>query len=461
MKLINLKCETCGAHLRRTASMRELECEYCGSRYLGETSDKSCGMENQTFKLPVELNDSVALKNLLSTIKRAPFVHEDAEKTVSSVQPKGVMVPCYCFECDMTANWQGENSVDKMRTVFNPVTGTYVTEPYKEWYPQNGQHFGKHNVFVSTSGALKESESWGLFPLPVEKKSPFYEGDEKQEFSLEMPDMLPDEAWSKKGEALAKWMEEQACRALVEKLKTANSKIDSKKDSLIYAPVWIFNYKVDGIPYRNIVCGTTGKVVGELPTNFDKLFQKLRELKAQIDQKNILFLVSVGATVLLLMTVFFAFITGAVAYLLYQQMNKLKEEFDTYIATNKYNLCYYILKQRSEMKEKLKLGTIPGVDTVEKYVDEEEGGKIDNSVAKQLVEKYLAETKPVKTDDKKEPEKKTTTIQLAKLDASKEKIGEKLDALEVKSNTGVACKNCGKQLKEDWMVCPMCGTKVR
>jgi len=465
MKLINLKCETCGANLKRTASMRELECEYCSSRYLAETSDQSYGIENRTFILPFALNDKVAIERLISTIKSAPFVHEDAEKMVSGVAPKGVMVPCYCYECEMTSNWQGENSIDKTRPVYNPMTGTYVNEVYKEWFPQNGQHFGKHNVFVSASGALRESESWGLFPLPVEKKTFFSEEEGEKLFSFEMPNMFPEDAWTQKGQTYAGWIEENACRSLVERLKNVNSKVDSKKDSLVYAPVWIFNYKIDDIPYRNIVCASTGKVVGELPTNFEKLFEKLKSLKSQIDQQNLLLIIAIGVSILFLFTVLVTLIAGGAAYLLYQQVNKLKQEFDTYIAANKYNLCYYILKQRKDIRENLAPGNIPGVDAVEKYIDEEEGAKIDNMVAKQLVEKYLSITKPPpgaksKIEGEKK-EKKLTTIQLAKLGDQKDKVREKLDeVIEVKTSTDVSCKNCGGPVKEGWRVCPMCGTKI-
>lgn len=474
MKLINLKCENCGARLKRAASMRTLECEYCGSTFLGETTGQSSGLEDQTFILPVELEENAAISYLQRVIKSSPFVHEDAERIISQIKPRGVMVPCYSFECELTSNWMGENSVDKVRTVYNPVTGTYINEPYKEWYPQNGQHFGRHNAFVSASGALKESESWGLFPLPVEKKTFFSEGEsgENQRFSLEVPNMFPDEAWTKKGEAVAKWMEQEACRTLVEKLKNVNSKIESKKNSLVYAPVWIFNYKVDNIPYRNIVCASTGKVVGEIPTNFDKLFEKLRNLKQQTDQKNMYVIIAGVASVILLFTGIFWIITAIIAYYIYQEVNKLRAEFDTYIANNKYNLCFYILRQNKEFKESLNTGSIQGLEMVEKCIDEEEGAKIDNMVAKQLVEKYLASTKPkfeTKTGVEK-AEKKPSTIQLEKLSLPKEKLEARLGAVvmgetspepvKVTSDFSKTTCTCGQNIKPGWKVCPICGNKL-
>lgn len=458
MKLINLKCEACGAQLKRTASLRTLECEYCGSRYLGEVSDNSLGFEIDTFLIPGEIEMEQSLRNLIQVMKSTQFVHEDAQGIIGQVNPRGVMVPCYTFECELTSNWQGENSVDKTRQVWNPVTNSYVYENYKEWYPQNGQHYGKHTGFVVASGALKESESWSIFPLPIEKKFLFADNDEEEhKFSFEIPNITPEEAWKNRGESLLKQMENEECKTLVERLRNVNSKIDNRKDSLIYSPVWIFNYSVDNIPYRNIVCGVRGKVIGEIPTNFAKLLEKLRGLKKDIDEKwNFLLGASIITIILFISMVgtVFSFFTLIAAGWLFVQYNKAKKEFEEHILKNKYNLCYYILRQRTDLKDTINSSVIPAIALVEKCIDDEEGARIDFNIAKQIVEKFLIATKPKDSNDN--PAKKFENF----VANTKNKVSEKLDAMKSSQTKPKKTCSCGKPVQEDWKVCPLCGNSL-
>ncbi len=473
MNLINLKCETCGAQLKRTASMRTLQCEYCGSKYLAEIDGQSQGLDDRTFILPVNIEEDKAKNYIMRETQLRQFVHENTGKEVSMVNPSGVMIPCYTFECELTSNWYGENAVQKMRQVYNQMTGMLENQAYEEWYPQNGQHYGKHNAFISASGALKESEGkWGeLFPLPLEKKSLFIDDSENQRFSLEIPDMSPEEAWTK-GEREAKRLEEEDCKTLVGRLKNVNSKIDKKEVSLVYAPVWIFNYKVDNIPYRNLVCATSGKVIGEMPTNFEQLFDKLRSIQQEMSKMTNYFIIAIVGTILSLALLFGTVLlpfTVYIIYYLYQKRNdmqkKFDEEFEKNILTNKYNLCYYILRKRTDLKPSLNLPTLSGISAVERCLDEEEGGKIDNTIVKELVARYLLATNPAAGETPAEKiekmlgMKKSNVIGTAVSGTSIAKMPQGGTMSDKAENPVPAKCKCGQIIKEGWKVCPMCGNK--
>lgn len=453
--------------------MRTLQCEYCDSKYLAEIDGQSQGLEDRTFILPVNIEEDKAKNYIQRETQLRQFVHENTEKEISMINPNGVMIPCYTFECELTSNWYGENAVQKTRQVFNQMTGLVENQAYEEWYPQNGQHYGKHNAFISASVALKESEGkWGeLFPLPIERKSLFVEDSESQRFSLEIPSMSPEEAWIK-GEAEAKRLEEEACKTLVGRLKSVNSKIDKKEISLIYTPVWIFNYKVDNIPYRNLVCATSGKVIGEMPTNFEQLFEKLRSIQQEMSKMSNYFIIAIAGTILSVLLVFGTVLlpfTVCIIYYLYQKRNDMKkkfdEEFEKNILTNKYNLCYYILRKRNDLKPSLNLATIPGISTVERCLDEEEGGKIDNIIVKELVARYLMATNPAGNET---PAEKIEKMLGMKKSSSTGTTVSPAAGASVTTGTGISstkaetvpekCK-CGQIIKEGWKVCPMCGNK--
>ncbi|MEQ8188984.1 MAG: hypothetical protein ABRQ39_13515 [Candidatus Eremiobacterota bacterium] len=467
MNLINLKCETCGAQLKRTASMRTLQCEYCGSKYLAEIDGQSQGLEDRTFILPVNIEEDKAKTYILRETQLRQFVHENTDKEISMVSPNGVMLPCYTFECDLTSNWYGENAVQRTRQVINQMTGMLENQVYEEWYPQNGQHYGQHNAFVSASGALKESEAkWGeLFPLPLERKSLFIEDNETQRFSLEIPNMSPEEAWGK-GEAEAKRLEEEACKTLVGRLKGVNSKINKKEVSLVYTPVWIFNYKVDNIPYRNLVCGTSGKVIGEMPTNFDRLFEKLRSIQQEMSKMSNYFIIAIVGTILSILLLFGTFLlpfTACIIYYLYQKRNdmqkKFDEEFEKNILTNKYNLCYYILRKRTDLNPSLNLSTLSGISAVERCLDEEEGGKIDNIIVKELVARYLVATNPAASETPAEKIEKMLGMKKTNVTGASTTAAVKTPEVGTYSGTVPGKCKCGQTIKEGWKVCPMCGNK--
>ncbi len=467
LNLINLKCETCGAQLKRTASMRTLQCEYCGSKYLAEIDGQSQGLEDRTFILPVNIEEDKAKNYILRETQLRQFVHGHTEKEISMINPNGVMIPCYTFECDVTSNWYGENAVQRTRQVYNQMTGMLENQVYEEWYPQNGQHYGKHNAFVSGSGALKESEGkWGeLFPLPLEKKSLFLEDNENHRFSLEIPNMSPEEAWIK-GETEAKRLEEESCKTLVGRLKSVNSRIDKKEVSLIYAPVWIFNYKVDNIPYRNLVCATSGKVIGEMPTNFEELFDKLRSIQQEMSKMSNYFIIAIVGTVLSLLLLFGTFLlplTACVIYYLYKKRDdmqkKFDEEFEKNILTNKYNLCYYILRKRTDLKSSLNLSTLPGISAVERCLDEEEGGKIDNIIVKELVARYLLATNPAAGETPAEKIEKMLGMKKVNITGKTVSNNAVIPSSATAEKTLPGKCKCGQIIKEGWKVCPMCGNK--
>jgi len=295
----------------------------------------------------------------------------------------------------------------------------------------------------------------------MEKKALFLDDSENQRFSLEIPNMAPEEAWIK-GEREANRLEEEACKALVERLKGVNSKIEKKEVSLLYTPVWIFNYRVDNIPYRNIVCCIRGKVIGEMPTNFEKLFEKLRNIQKEMAKLSTYFVIIIIGTILLLITLIGSALvpfTGIAIYLLYQKRNEMQKKFDkefeALISTNKYNLCYYILRKRTDLISALNLGTIPGIDIVERCLDEEEGGKIDPVIVKELAARYLLATKPAGSETPAEKIEKFLGMKKDKTDPVIEK-SKKPEAIQT-SKTNCTC---GQVIKEGWKICPICGNKI-
>ncbi len=443
MKLICLKCQTCGSNLKRNFSMKSLDCEYCGSTYLVEFEGQTNSLEPDSFTLPVNITEEDAKKQLMKAINGKKFIHDQAESIISKLQPRGVMFPVYCFECAVTANWMGKNSVSKSRQVWNKSTEKYENESYSEWIPQNGQYFGNHTAFLAESNALKNSEISAFMPPPVNKKNPLLSSDDlDQRFALEIPGMTSDKAWEDEGEGQIKRKIKEACNKLVEQLDNVNSRIESKKTSIIYCPVWVFKYKVDDIPYRNIVCAVSQgrNVTGEFPTNFKKLFDELAVLKEKIKKKwkqlktigIICFIFLLLAITPLLPVSMIVEIIGLVAAgITGLGLASLNSEYNNYISANKYNLCYYLLKLQSDFAEKSGINKIAGVSGVLECINNEEGKKVSLSVTKKLMEKYMEITY------KDHPKKELTSGK-----SDKEEL--------------ISCKKCGQSIKSTFKFCPYC-----
>jgi len=176
----------------------------------------------------------------------------------------------------------------------------------------------------------------------------------------------------------------------------------------------------------------------QLLGNFKELFEKFILLKKERNKKIKYLIVSIIIPLLLLglgllllgllplcAPVFI--ITGGIGVIvsrvILHQMHEARFEFNDFVKINKYNFCYYILKQRPDLKGKFKLRDLGDISKLEETIDNKKyRNKINNRLTDKLVTQFL----------------EAVTIE------------------ELTNEIQRICPKCNRPLKPDWKVCPMC-----
>ena len=121
--------------------------------------------------------------------------------------------------------------------------------------------------------------------------------------------------------------------------------------------------------------------------------------------------------------------------------------------------------KKKNIKPSLNLPTLSGISAVERCLDEEEGGKIDNTIVKELVARYLLATNPAAGETPAEKiekmlgMKKSNVTGAAVSGTSTVKVPQGGTMSNKAENPVPAKCKCGQIIKEGWKVCPMCGNK--
>ncbi len=139
----------------------------------------------------------------------------------------------------------------------------------------------------------------------------------------------------------------------------------------------------------------------QLVGNFKELFEKFILLKKERNKKIkyligsiIIPLLLLGLGLILLgvlplcapVFIITGFIGVIVSRAILYQMHEARFEFNGFLKRNRYNFCYYILKQRQDLKGKFKLRDLGDLSKLEEDIDNK---KINNQETDKLITQFL------------------------------------------------------------------------
>jgi hypothetical protein len=268
-------CPNCGAMQTFDPTQRSLVCPFCGTPVVLDQDKQAPGAEVPTesrFIVPFAVPKERSVEMLRTWLGGSFFAPNDLKARAALDAGKGVYIPFYRFDCTCHSNWTGEYSQTQYRTEWVEVTdseGRTRNEsrqvPYTVWYPQNGEHDGRHMTLVTASTGLTQAEADALLPFPQEEAKPD-SPDYLAGFTSEEPHFTIDDGW-RNGEGRIMEMERQACAQMTERLRSVNTIIQDRVGALVWLPIWLYGYTYNNNHFRVVVNGQTGEVQGQRPTS--------------------------------------------------------------------------------------------------------------------------------------------------------------------------------------------------
>ncbi len=268
-------CPNCGATQTFDPSQRSLVCPFCGTPVVLDQDKAAPGADvpaDSRFIVPFAVPQERSVAALREWLGGSFFAPNDLKSRAALDAGKGVYIPFYRFECAVHSNWSGEYSQTQYRTQMVTVTdsqGRTRTEPqqvpYTVWFPENGEHDGRHMTLVTASTGLTQGEADALLPFPQEGARPD-SPDYLAGFTSEEPHFGMDDGW-RAGEGRIREMERQACAQMTQRLRSVNTVIQERVGALVWLPVWVYGYTYKNTHFRVVVNGQTAEVQGQRPTS--------------------------------------------------------------------------------------------------------------------------------------------------------------------------------------------------
>ena len=156
-------------------------------------------------------------------------------------------------------------------------TGDSSHTPYSargDWYPVSGEHRERYKgVLITASRVLRHEETSGLLPFDLSKAQPASSVDLENVTTEEF--RMPRKASRPLARDAFDAIERRTCTSLIPgKARNVNVNVmlHNLSSEPMLLPVWVLAYRYRKQVYRVLINGQTGKLIGQAPTSYLKLF---------------------------------------------------------------------------------------------------------------------------------------------------------------------------------------------
>ncbi|MCL1872740.1 MAG: hypothetical protein FWF85_01310 [Clostridiales bacterium] len=259
-------CQSCGGELLTDAVTLATECPYCGN--VTVVPEKAAGVLRPDFVIPFKLDKEAAKANLIKFYKGKPFLPKLFKEDNRIDKITGIYVPFWLFDCDTSSQ------------------AVYKATRVHSWSRGN-MRYTKTDHFLLTRAAdlsfvkVPADGSEKMDDTMMEAIEP-YNYNDLTGFSLAyLSGYLADkydvsaETNRPRVEKRMKSSVEKALRATVSSYATVQRQslnMQIRNGDIHYAmlPVWLLNTKWGKKNYTFMMNGQSGKMVGDLPIDWQK-----------------------------------------------------------------------------------------------------------------------------------------------------------------------------------------------
>jgi DNA-directed RNA polymerase subunit RPC12/RpoP len=270
-------CKTCGAKTAVNIQEVVIRCSFCGSENINQEA-----FDSKIIKpfgvLPFSLVKTKAIDIFKEWIGNGWFHPNNLKNLAQLSKIEGVYIPFWTYDAHTDSNWTADAGY------YYYVTVSYIDskgnrqerqEKRIRWVPASGyyQHWFD-DILVIASHGIQQNRIQKIYPFELEKVVNY-----KPEYLLGWKaEVYTDDV--KTGFATAeKIMDDyiyQECAKMIPGDTYRNLRVYTHKYNItfkhILLPVWVAAYQYNGKSYQVVINGQTGKISGEKPLSFWKIF---------------------------------------------------------------------------------------------------------------------------------------------------------------------------------------------
>jgi DNA-directed RNA polymerase subunit RPC12/RpoP len=278
--LQSVQCRDCGATVNLGPNDRTAQCTYCASSMVMPVASDASLITPESL-VPFQVPRERATESFKGWLKTLWFRPSDLGRMARLDQIVGVYVPFWTFDAWVRSDWQAERGwyyyeTEEYTTVENGETVTRTREVQRtRWEPAWGwrQDF-YDDVLVCGSKGLPANlvDKFSTFNTQalVGYAPSYLAGWRAESYAIDLPN-----AWVH-GQQKIVQSQQSRCAGDVggdtHRGLTVSNRYANETFKHVLLPVFVAAYRYSNKPFRFLVNGQTGEVVGEAPLSFWKIF---------------------------------------------------------------------------------------------------------------------------------------------------------------------------------------------
>ncbi len=274
------RCQECGAAVSFPENVTSTACEFCGSSHvLAQEANQSLIRPESVVPFRVDgASAAAAFRKWLGSLWFRP---SDLQKRARVAAMTGVYVPYWTFDAQVQSSWTAQAGY------YYYETETYWDQDQKgnrvqrtrqvrktRWQPARGSRQDAYDdVLVCASRGLPEELARKLGTFDTRGLQPYdpayLSGWKAEEYALDL-----EQGWAR-GVGIMEQSQRQRCAADVPGDTHQSLHVTSRYGGVTFKhvllPLWIATFRYGDKPFRFLVNGQTGEVVGKAPWSVVKI----------------------------------------------------------------------------------------------------------------------------------------------------------------------------------------------
>jgi DNA-directed RNA polymerase subunit RPC12/RpoP len=269
-----LHCNACGADITLAAGALTVTCPFCASNQvtMREAADDRL---RPRFLIPFKMQPDGIKARAREWLGRGWFHPDELSRSALIEQFSGIYLPYWTFDAAIAADWRAEVGYERQERYYDAGDKTWRTRTVIDWRWQDGR-VGLHIDDLLVPGAARLSQRLldGLQPFDlaslVAYAPDFLAGWQAHGYDVPLP-----QAWET-GKAAMRERAKDACRQDIPSHHVRNFSMTADFADEVWRyvllPVYVAAYRFESKVYQVLVNGQTGKVAGQKPVAWWKIW---------------------------------------------------------------------------------------------------------------------------------------------------------------------------------------------
>jgi DNA-directed RNA polymerase subunit RPC12/RpoP len=270
----DLHCENCGANISVAPTELSTTCPFCGSNRVAARTAVPDTFRPRVL-IPFKIERDACAELVRAWLKRGWMYPANLVQAARGAQFSGIYLPFWTFSARVNAAWRAQVGRERMETYFDVSEAKFKTRTYIEWKWEQGQ------VALPFSDELQTGTRHISEPL-LRRLAPYdlnalvtYDPAYLAGWRAQAYEISLNDAWDA-ARARMREIARDACDEQIDSRHVRNFSMNAVFDDeawrLILLPTFLATYRFAGKTYQVVVNGQTGKVAGDKPVAWTKVW---------------------------------------------------------------------------------------------------------------------------------------------------------------------------------------------